>query len=175
MNTQVSSTGEGRFGPSSVWSLVVMVTLAAWIGASFLLDLVIMPALYATGMMNQPGFAMAGGFIFSTFNHVELLAGALVLSGCLIAQALIPTPHWGFKVSLLLAIMLMVIPMIYTYDLTPQMSGLGMQLDLFETAEVPEGMNQLHVAYWGLELLKLTFGSLLLWRLWRNEPLQIAN
>ncbi|WP_299490325.1 hypothetical protein [Acaryochloris sp. IP29b_bin.137] len=147
----------------------IVVTLIAWISASALMDFVIMPGLYVSGMMSNSGFAAAGDMIFSMFNRVELAAGALVLTGTLLWWAL--TPGFpGRQSAIALASVLFVIPFIYTYGLTPQMSGLGIQLSLFETAVVPESMDHLHYVYWSFEVLKLAAGGVLLSWLWNNQP-----
>jgi len=150
----------------SVALTATIVTLIAWVGASVLMDFIIMPGLYISGMMSDPGFATAGDMIFSVFNRVELVAGALVLSGALLWQAI--APHRFSKQAIITASLLMVIPLLYTYGLTPQMSALGIQLSLFETVEVPETMDQLHYVYWSLEVLKLTVSGFLISRLWNR-------
>lgn len=146
----------------------IVVTLIAWISASALMDFVIMPGLYVSGMMSDSGFAAAGDMIFSMFNRAELAAGALVLTGTLLWRAIAPENR-GKQSAITLAAVLFVIPFIYTYGLTPQMSGLGIQLSLFETAVVPETMDHLHYVYWSFELLKLVVGGVLLSWLW-SQP-----
>ncbi|ASC69716.1 hypothetical protein XM38_006450 [Halomicronema hongdechloris C2206] len=60
-----------------------------------------------------------------------------------------------------LAGLLLMIPVIYAYGLTPAMSALGLPLDATPLAVEP-AMNQLHGLYWGLESLKLLTGFALL-------------
>jgi hypothetical protein len=158
------------------WQMMVVIPLVAWLSVSLFLDLVLMPGMYGAGMMREPGFAMAGDFIFSVFNRMELLAAATVLTGCLICQATRDRAGLWLQWSILgLAGLLLVIPLIYTYSLTPHMSELGVQLNIFEAApEVPAGMNQLHGVYWGLESLKLCVGVFLLSRFW-NQDQQLAQ
>ncbi len=150
----------------SIVRTATVVTLIAWASASVLMDFIIMPGLYISGMMSDPGFATAGDMIFSVFNRVELVAGALILSGSLLWKAI--APQRLSKLVIVMASLLMIIPLVYTYGLTPQMSALGIQLSLFETAEVPEAMDQLHYAYWSLEVLKLTVSGFLISRLWNR-------
>ncbi len=161
---------------ASLWRKSIIVVLVAWLGASLLLDFVIMPSLYGAGMMDSSGFAMAGDMIFSVFNRIELLAGSVVLTGCLIWSA-INSPHPLKQQSVLLATaaLLMAIPLVYTYGLTPNMSALGIQLNLFETATIPTQMDQLHHVYWGLELLKLTAAGLLLSHFWKKSGVALAR
>ncbi|MGF1600457.1 MAG: hypothetical protein ACFCU8_00320 [Thermosynechococcaceae cyanobacterium] len=151
---------------ASLWRKIIMVVLVAWLAASLVLDLIVMPSLYSSGMMDSAGFVIAGDMIFSAFNRVELLAGSAVLTGCMIWSA-ISNAQPLQKQSFLLAIaaVLLVIPLIYTYSLTPNMSALGVQLNLFDPATVPDQMDQLHKLYWGLELCKLAAVGLLLSRL----------
>ena len=126
-----------------------------------------MPSLYGSGMMSQPDFATAGYSIFWLFNRVELLCGALILTGLLALRHkrnpfAIITSGVKSRWALFLSLFLFTIALIYTYILTPDMSALGLQLDLFANqAEIPTGMNQLHGFYWGLELMKLAAGGLL--------------
>lgn len=141
-----------NFSPTK-WRTVVLATLAIWLGGSFILDAVLMPTLYSAGMMTQPGFASAGYSMFWVFNHLEILCSALILTSVLVLRKSgMAAPKWFVPA----AFGLLAITLIYTYGLTPEMSALGLQLNLFDPAtEVPETMNQLHVGYWLLEALKL--------------------
>ena len=65
-----------------IWQTIVVVTLGLWLGGSLVLDWVIMPSLYLSGMMTQPGFTTAGYLIFWNFNRIELLAAAIVSFYC---------------------------------------------------------------------------------------------
>lgn len=150
------------------WRTATIAALAFWLSGSLILDLVIMPSLYAAGMMNQADFATAGYSVFWIFNRIEVLCAAVVLTGALVLQNPIESAaHSGQKFvakwSPILATLLLAIALIYTYWLTPEMSALGLQLNPFEpTTEIPAAMNQLHGSYWFLEALKLVFGGTLL-------------
>jgi hypothetical protein len=128
-----------------------------------ILDLVIMPGLYGAGMMTSAGFAAAGYSIFWIFNRVELLCAAVALTGSLVLWS---TTHLSSRLrngSIILSTLLLTIALIYTYILTPQMSALGLQLNLFEPGVgMPEGMLPMQAGYWGLETLKLVAGGILL-------------
>jgi hypothetical protein len=127
-----------------------------------------MPSFYAAGMLSQSAFASGGYLIFGIFNHVEVLCAAVVLTGILVLNQLM-TDRKDLK-GLLGAGLLLGIVLVYTYCLTPSMSGLGLQLNFFEPIkEVPIAMNQLHAAYWGLELLKLLTGGALLIGYYRDR------
>jgi hypothetical protein len=148
----------------STWQNTVMLTLGFWLSASLVLDWVIMPSLYLSGMMTQAGFATAGYVIFWNFNRIELLAAGVVLTGVL---ALNNTITWH-RTGILLSVLLLAVTLLDTYLLTPQMSAIGVQLNLFETvAEIPANMNLLHGGYWVLEAVKLIAGGTLLKWCWR--------
>lgn len=150
------------------WFGVVLFSLMFWFSASLLMDFVVMPGLFVTGMMSQPNFGTAGYSLFWVFNRLELVCGALILTGLLVTHQA-RTDHtvmdsgirsrWAIELGLgLLAIVLTM-----TYVLTPAMGALGVSLNAFETATVlPAGMNQLHLLYFGLEALKLLGCGLLL-------------
>ena len=151
----------------SNWQATVLIALGFWLSSSAVLDFLIMPSLYGSGMMTQPDFATAGYSIFWLFNRVELLCGALILTGLLALRHKrnpfsVITSRLKSRWALFLSLFLFLIALIYTYILTPDMSALGLQLDFFtaQTA-IPTGMNQLHGFYWGLELMKLMAGGFL--------------
>ncbi|MUG96459.1 DUF4149 domain-containing protein [Scytonema sp. UIC 10036] len=143
-----------------IWQAVAMLTLGFWLSASLVLSWVIMPSLYVTGMMAQPSFASAGYAIFWNFNRIELLCASLVLASVL---ALCNTQStWRLR-SIVLSVLLLAVALVDTYFLTPQMSAIGIQLNIFETVfETPAGMNLLHAGYWVLEAVKLVAGCMLL-------------
>ncbi len=158
----VSSFGFKR----PIWQSIVMLTLGFWLSASLLLDWVIMPSLYVSGMITQASFATAGYVIFWNFNRIELLAAGLVLTGVLALNQ--TQPKWRSG-SLILSVLLLAISLTTTYFLTPEMSAVGMQLNLFQTtAEVPANMNLLHGSYWLLEVSKLVAGGTLLSWCWQQ-------
>ncbi len=162
MNT-ISSFGIKR----PIWQNVVLLTLGFWLSASLILDWVIMPSLYLSGMMTQAGFATAGYVIFWNFNRLELLCAGLVLAGVLALSK--SQSHWRIS-SVVLSVLLLAISLVSTYFLTPQMSAIGMQLNLFQTAaEIPANMNMLHGGYWLLEAVKLVAGGTLLAWCWQNN------
>ncbi|MCL1475149.1 DUF4149 domain-containing protein [Argonema antarcticum] len=146
-----------------VWPTVVIFTLAFWLSASLMMDLVIMPGMYASGMMTQAGFATAGYMIFWVFNRIELLCAALVLTGALVLDRTHFTTGNQSRNAIILSSILITIALVCTYFLSPEMSALGLNLNLFEpVAEVPGKMNLLHEGYWALEVLKLVAGGAIL-------------
>ncbi|MDY7020955.1 MAG: DUF4149 domain-containing protein [Cyanobacteriota bacterium] len=149
---------------SSRWLTLILVTLALWMGGSLVLDFVIMPSMYMTGMMEQAEFVSAGSMIFSAFNRIEVICAAVGFTSVMALGITLPE---GFSNRIrtlsILALGLLAIALTYTYGLTPEMAALGMNLNLFNSAaEVPTAMNQLHVEYWSLEVIKLAIVSLFL-------------
>jgi Domain of unknown function (DUF4149) len=149
--------------PTRRWQNVAMGSLGLWLGGSLVLDLVVMPTLWATGMMESNGFASASYSIFWIFNRVELLCAAAALSS---VWALIEVSRATLdskREMLASAVMLLLIALSYTFVLTPYMSGLGIELDVFAmTKALPAEMDRLHAIYWVLEVSKLGIAGLLL-------------
>lgn len=143
------------------WRLIVLATLAFWLSSSLILDVIIMPSLYSAGMLSQPGFVSAGYSIFWIFNHLEVLCGALVLTGLLVLHQMSAAVARNWQIAI--AFGLLAVGLIYTYGLTPEMSAVGLQLNWFDSiAEMPAAMKQMHGEYWLLELLKIVGAGALL-------------
>ena len=156
------------------WLTLILITLGFWLSASCLIDFILLPSLSISGMMSQSGFASAGFLLFGLFNHLELLFAGLILSVVFIFLRHHTFNHNREKLALLFASLLFLISLCYTYLLTPQMGGLGMQLNLFSTFDpMTDAMMALHWSYWGLELIKLLVG-VTLWR-WCYQGLLIAD
>ncbi len=165
--TQAFNNGEkSRFSigatSASRWQNLAIGSLSFWLSGSLILDLVIMPTLWATGMMESSGFASASYSIFWIFNRVELLCAALILSSIWALSKL--AIGVNRKPELLAgAVMLFAIAMTYTFVLTPYLSGLALDLDLLATTKsLPVEMNQMHSIYWVLEASKLGIAGMLL-------------
>jgi hypothetical protein len=143
------------------WSVTVMITIGFWLSAITVIDFVIIPSLSTAGMMLQSGFASAGYLLFEVFNHIEIVCAAVILTGILSLDYL---THKLNSWSLVLAISLLVVTLVDTYLLTPQMSGLGLSLNLFDPNSImsPE-MIHLHQGYWILDLVKI-FGCVFMLR-----------
>lgn len=153
-----------------IWQSIVMLTLGFWLSGSLVLDWVIMPSLYVSGMMTQSGFATAGYLIFWNFNRIELLAAALVLTGVLVlGRTEFAANNWR-RGAIVLSLLILAISILDTYFLTPQMCAAGLQLNLFESAkEISARMSQLHVGYWVMEAVKLVAGGTLLGWCFRQQ------
>jgi hypothetical protein len=143
------------------WQNLAIGSLGFWLSGSLILDLVIMPTLWTTGMMESSGFASASYSIFWIFNRLELLCAAAILSSVWALSKLSRVNRQSQMVAG--AVMLMAIAMSYTFVLTPYMSGLGIDLDIFATTKsLPVEMNQMHSIYWVLEASKLGIAGLVL-------------
>lgn len=161
-----------RVTRKSAWQTVVMLTLLFWLSASLILDTVVMPVLYTSGMMAESGFAIAGHSLFWVFNRIELVCAALVLTGILNLRYTFGNRTLLTHKAVFLAALLLVVALAFTYGLAPQMSGLGLQLNLFNPVSHPPAlMNLLHTGYWVLEVLKLSAGVVLLKECW--DPLNL--
>ena len=151
------------------WSTVIMFALGFWLSGSLLLDSVIIPGLSAAGMMARDGFASAGYLIFGVFNRIEVLCAALVLISFLVFRRNHNLTHQKERWSIILASVLLGIAIIYTYILTPQMSGLGLQLNFEASNSMPDAMISMHLVYWFLEAIKFIAGATLLRWCYRNS------
>ncbi|MBE9121489.1 DUF4149 domain-containing protein [Tychonema sp. LEGE 07199] len=152
------------------WQAIVMVALIFWLSASLIMDLVIMPSLFVSGMMTSPEFATAGNMMFWGFNRVELICSGVVATGLMVLSNLFGDFGKRSRTAIILSLVLLAIALIDTYSLTPQMSALGMQLNLFDSAaEIPAGMNLLHQGYFVLEAVKLTLGATLVGWCYQNQ------
>jgi hypothetical protein len=155
------------------WLTAIAAVLGFWLSATLLIDFTIMPSMYFSGMMSTSNFGAAGYTLFSVFNRIELLCGAAALSvGLWLWQSDILDRKQKIEIGVS-SILLLLIALCYTFILTPQMGGLSIDLNMMDTAsiangglenlqmhstisDVPPGMNQMHVLYWGLEALKIT-------------------
>jgi hypothetical protein len=141
--------------------MVVLLTLAFWLGGTLLLDAVIMPGMYASGMMSAPNFASAGYSIFWIFNRVELLCAATVLTGIFALRYSFKSSQFK-RWSLSIAVAMMAIALFTTYWLTPEMSALGIHLNDAEAiAATPAAMDLMHGSYFVLDILKVAVGAAL--------------
>jgi hypothetical protein len=142
---------------------LVVVSLGFWISTSLLLDLVIMPMLWMTGMMESSGFASAGYSLFWVFNRIEVICAAAAFSGIWALGTSNRNSVYGGAQMRAGALMLLAISLSYTFILSPYMSGLSVDLDILAVAKsIPAEMNQTHSIYWVLEASKLGIAGMLL-------------
>jgi uncharacterized membrane protein HdeD (DUF308 family) len=135
------------------WQMIVVASLAFWLSSSILLDFIIMPSMFFTGMMEEPSFPTAGYSLFSLYNRIELLCAAVILTGA-VTLRITQAAKFGGRQGAMLALALLSIALTYTYALTPQMSALGLPLSI-DSVSPPALMNGMHLGYWALETLKL--------------------
>ena len=153
---------ESSHRAQQLWIYGLSLVLALWMGATVLLDFVVMPRLGDAGMMTSASFIPAGFSIFHQFNGLELVAGSMMLTGAILLLTQTQISH---KIRFgCISAALFLIPMVYFYYLGPQMAGLGLASDL--SAGIPASMNVMHYAYWGLDLLKISCVALYLSELW---------
>jgi len=100
-------------------------SLSFWLSGSLILDLVIMPTLWTTGMMESSGFASASYSIFWIFNRVELVCAAVALSSIWAWSQESPSNAQNKQQLFAGAVMLLAIALSDTFILTPYLSGLG--------------------------------------------------
>jgi hypothetical protein len=144
---------------------LAVVSLGFWISTSLLIDIVVMPTLWATGMMESSGFASAGYSLFWVFNRFEVICAAAAFSSILALGTSNPNSVYRSAQMRVGALMLLAISLSYTFILTPYMSGLSVDLDVFALAKsIPAEMNQTHSIYWVLEASKLGIAGMLLTR-----------
>jgi hypothetical protein len=144
------------------WITVTLLALALWLGGSFIMDGVMMPTMYATGMMSAPDFVSAGYSMFWIFNRVELLLAAVVISSILLLNQAHIFKTMASRWAIALSGVLITVSLLQTYVLSPALSQMGLQLDLFAVAATPPAMTVLHEGYFVLEVLKFLAGGVLL-------------
>ncbi len=151
------------------WQTIVSLVLGFWISACLFMDVLVMPEMYASGMMTDPGFASAGYSMFWVFNRVELLCAAIALTGVLVLSQVPSAKRFASRRCIVLTGLLLSIALVDTYGLAPAMSELGMQLNLFATTVVPTTMDSMHSSYFVLELLKVGAAVLVLTSCYRAQ------
>ncbi|MDB9525965.1 DUF4149 domain-containing protein [Oscillatoria sp. CS-180] len=150
------------------WIPWVIAIAGFWLSSNIVLDFLVMPIMYVSGMTTQTDFATAGYSLFWSFNRVELLCAAIVLTGVL---ALRRNPgefevaysgsrcRWALGIGLCL----LSLALVDTYVLTPEMSATALSLNSASQTAIAPAMNWLHSAYWLLEVLKVTSLASLVW------------
>ena len=138
------------------WQPIILSALGFWLSASLVIDLVVMPSMYSSGMMSEPGFATAGYSMFWVFNRIEILCAALSVTGLLILHGQGEASESKRNPAIILSIILLAIALADTYGFTPHLSAMGMDLDVLASARsFPSAMIPMQLGYWIVELLKL--------------------
>ncbi|MGD1865682.1 MAG: hypothetical protein ACFB0D_14110 [Phormidesmis sp.] len=153
------------------WDALILLVATFWLSSSVLLDFFMMPMMYESGMMNEPGFATGSYSLFWVFNRVEVLCAAAILTGLLVlrkgrSQFEVVASGSRSRWALLTGGALFAIALLYTYFFTPHLSAMGLNLsgsfsESLSSSEASE-MGVLHLAYWGLESLKLVGAAFLI-------------
>jgi Domain of unknown function (DUF4149) len=143
----------------SPWHRILPIALLFWLSASLVIDFLVMPVMYTSGMMAESHFVLAGQALFSAFNRIELILAATVCVGFWIKQQTPEIERESVFRNLPIAVVLLTIALLYTYFVTPTMSGLGFMEE--STGIIPNQMNTLHTLYWLLESVKIFSLSLL--------------
>ena len=137
------------------WPQTIALVLSLWLGGTLLLDLVVMPSMYVSGMMQEPGFASVGYTLFGMVNRIEVVCAALTLTG-LLAWNYSGSQHlFESKTTVIFAGLLFLIPLFCLYGLTPWMSSMSLPLGLFQTPRISPEMLSMQAIYWGVESLKM--------------------
>lgn len=137
----------------STWHRILPIVLIFWLSASLVLDFLVMPVMYTSGMMAESHFVLAGQALFGAFNRMEMLLAAMVCVGFWMKQQTPEIERESMFRNLPIAVMLLGVTVLYTYFVTPTMSGLGFMEET--TGIVPAGMATMHGFYWVLESTKL--------------------
>lgn len=120
----------------------------AWIGARLLVDGLLMPLLFSSGMMQSTDFPSMAGIFFASLDRLELMAAATLLTVTLLGSR--PGINKRF---LLAANLLLAIALLQTYWLTPSLTGLGFAA--LQSGEMPSAMPLQQGLLWSLEAVKL--------------------
>lgn len=144
----------------TTWTPWVLAIAGFWLSSNLVLDFLVMPVMYVSGMAADTGFAAAGYSLFWSFNRVELLCAAVLLTGVL---ALRHRPQ-EFEVcrsgsrcrwALTFSAVLLGLTLVDTYVLTPEMGAMAFALENTARAALTPVMAGMHSLYWLLEVGKL--------------------
>jgi hypothetical protein len=150
-----------QFSSRFAWMPWVLAIAVFWLSSNLVLDFLVMPVMYVSGMTAQPDFAAAGYSLFWSFNRIELLCAAVILTGIF---ALHHRPG-EFEVAqggsrsrwaLVIGLGLIGLTLIDTYLLAPEMSAMAISLDgVVNSTAIAPTMGWMHAAYWLLEVFKV--------------------
>ncbi|MEM1309874.1 MAG: hypothetical protein AAGF98_10375 [Cyanobacteria bacterium P01_H01_bin.153] len=143
-----------------IWTPWVLAIAGFWFSSNLVLDLLVMPVMYVSGMGGETDFAAAGYSLFWSFNRLELLCAAAILTGVLALRQRPPE----FAVSdsgsrcrwaLIFAVLLLSATLVDTYWLAPEMSAMAFALEGTARSALAPVMTGMHGCYWLLEVSKL--------------------
>jgi hypothetical protein len=146
--------------PRIAWTPWILAIAAFWLSSNLVLDFLVMPVMYVSGMITQADFATAGYSLFWSFNRIELLCAAVILTGILALRrrpSEFEVSHCGSRCrwALAIALGLLGFALVDTYVLAPYLSTMALSLDPMNPVVTAPAMNWMHAIYWGFESLKL--------------------
>ncbi|RZM78735.1 DUF4149 domain-containing protein [Leptolyngbya iicbica] len=155
------------------WTPWVLAIAAFWLSSNLLLDFLVMPIMYVSGMAADSNFAIAGYSLFWSFNRVELLCAAVLLTGILAMQHRpqeFEVCHSGSRCRWALACGIALLGLILAdaYILAPQMSAMAFDLENARQSAFAPVMAGMHSLYWLSEICKLACLGGLAWLLFSD-------
>ena len=145
------------------WSAIILFSLGFWLSGSFVLDFILIPCLSAGGMMTGTDFPSVAFLIFGVFNHIEIVCACLILTGILVFSSKDYFSTERKTPNILLAIVLLMIALAYTYVFVPHLTAWGLLFNPYGGQTVmPSAMIYWQVGYWLLEIVKFTIAGILL-------------
>lgn len=149
------------------WLPWLLAIAGFWLSSNLVIDFLVMPVMQVSGMTTQTEFASVGYTLFWSFNRLELLCAAGLVTGVLALRRQPQEFEIGNSGSrcrwaVLLGLVLLSLTLIDTYMLSPEMSAMALPLDWLESRPALDpAMNWMHGAYWSLEAVKLASLGLL--------------
>ncbi|MEL7313485.1 MAG: hypothetical protein AAFN08_00860 [Cyanobacteria bacterium J06559_3] len=145
----------------SSWLPWLLTIAGFWLSGNVVIDFLVMPVMQVSGMTAQAEFASAGYTLFWSFNRLELLCAAILLTGVLALRS--QRGEFGVvnsgsrcRWALAIGLGLLSLTLADTYLLTPEMGAMALSLDwLTNDSAIAPAMNWLHGTYFSLEALKL--------------------
>ncbi len=149
------------------WLPWLLALAGFWLSCNLVIDFLVMPIMQVSGMTAAPDFASAGYMLFWSFNRIELLCAAAILTGILavrhrMGEFEVCASGSRCRWALFLGLSLLGITLLDTYGLTPAMGALAIPLDTLNDAPtIAPAMAGFHALYWLAESLKLASLGLL--------------
>ncbi len=144
----------------SSWLPWLLTIAGFWLSSNVVIDFLVMPVMQVSGMTAQAEFASAGYTLFWSFNRLELLCAAMLLTGVLALRSQpgefdIVSSGSRCRWALAIGLGLLSLTLADTYLLTPEMGAMALSLDWLSSSAIAPTMNWLHGTYFSLEALKL--------------------
>lgn len=145
----------------SQWLPWLLAIAGFWLSCDMVIDFLVMPVMQVSGMTSQVDFASAGYLLFWSFNRIELLCAAVILTGVLAVRHRagefeVCVSGSRCRWALVIGLCLLGLTLIDTYLLTPEMGALAISLDYLNGGRaIAPAMNSMHFFYWFAEALKI--------------------